>query len=732
MEKKEKLKIKGMTCASCVRVIENSVKKIEGIKEIYVNLGTETALLEYDPDKVKIEDVIKTIEDIGYSVIKDKLEKEQEINIKDLKRKVFVGFFSGILLLFLGYARFLKIPFDRLPGFLWIQFLIATPALLYTATPIFKKAFKSLINKNLNMDVMYSIGIGSAYLSSFLTTVNLLPAEYVFYEASVLLAGFLMLGRFLETLAKGKTYGSIKKLVELQAKKARILKDGKEIELPVDELVPGDTVVVKPGEKIPVDGIVIDGESYVDESMVTGEPIPNLKTKNSKVIGVTINRNGILKIKVEKTGKDTFLSQIIKMVEEAIGSKPPIQRIADRIVAYFIPAVLLIAVGSYIFWAFWGNPEIMSPKLFAFISFISVLVIACPCAFGLATPTAVTVGMGKGAEMGILIRNGEILEIARKITAFIFDKTGTLTKGKPEVHDLITHDIDKKTFLLYAGSLEKNSEHPVAKAIYEYALSCGIKPREVNEFEEISGKGVKAIIEGKEIIAGKKNFLEEQKIDIPQKITKDITELEEDGKTCILVAINREIKGIISVSDKEKENARDVIGELKKRNKKIFMITGDSKKTANAIAKKIGIDEVIAEVLPQDKAKEVRKLKEKGEIVAFVGDGINDAPALAESDVGIAIGSGTDIAIESGDIILVKSDLKDALKAVDLSNKTFLKIKQNIFWALFYNTILIPFAAGLFYVLFKIPFRPEWAAGAMAFSSFSVVTNSLLLKRYKS
>lgn len=729
MKKKEKLKIDGMTCASCVRTIENSVKRLEGIKSVYVNLATETASIEYEPEKIDIKRIIKTIEDTGYRVLKR--EEGHEKYLKELKKRVIAGFAGGLALLFMGYSHIFRIHLENFPFFLWIQFLLATPLLIYVATPIFKRAFKSLIKRNLNMDVMYAMGIGSAYASSFLATINVLPREYVFYEAALLLAGFLMLGRFLETKAKGKTSEAIKRLTELQAKFARVLKNGEEKEIPLEEVKAGNLILVKPGEKIPVDGSVIEGESYVDEAMVTGEPVPNLKTKGEKVIGGTINKSGILKIRAEKVGKDTFLAQVIRMVESAMSSKPPIQRVADKIVEYFIPAVLLIATGSYIFWAFFGNPEIMSPRLFAFISFISVLVIACPCAFGLATPTAVVVGMGKGAEMGILIKNGEALEISRKISVVIFDKTGTLTKGKPEVQKVITYGMDKKELLSLAGSLEKNSEHPLAKAVFENAKNLDNEFKEVKNFEEIAGKGVRGIIQDKWILIGKREFLEETGIKIDKDVKRDMEKLESEAKTCLLVAIEGKVKGIIGVSDTIKEGAREALENLKKMGKKIFMITGDSRKTARAIADKLGIDEVIAEVLPEEKARKVKEIREKGERVAFVGDGINDAPALAEADLGIAIGQGTDIAIESAEIVLVKNDLMDVVRVMKLSNKTFLKIKQNIFWALFYNIILIPFAAGLFYALFKIPFRPEWAAGAMALSSFSVVTNSLLLKRYK-
>ncbi|MEO0255433.1 MAG: heavy metal translocating P-type ATPase [candidate division WOR-3 bacterium] len=453
---------------------------------------------------------------------------------------------------------------------------------------------------------------------------------------------------------------------------------------------------------------------------------------NDEVIGGTINQNGYLKIKVTKDFKETFLSQVIKLVEEAQYTKPQVQKLADRIVTYFIPVVLIIAISSYIFWRFFGNANIMPPSLFAFISLISVLVIACPCAFGLATPTAITAGIGKGAELGILIRNGEALETLKKINTIIFDKTGTLTKGKPEVESVITfNNIKEEELILYAASAEKNSEHPLAKAILNYAEKIKINLIEPEKFESFPGKGIRAIIKGKEVYIGNKNFLREIKIEINKQIEKEIEKLEEEAKTLLLVAIDGKLKGIISVSDRIKENAKEIISYLKKKKKKVYMITGDTKKSGEAVARKLSIDNVIAEVLPHEKREKVKELQKKGEIVAFIGDGINDSPALTQADVGIALGSGTDIAIESGDIVLLRDDLRDVIIAMELSIKTLNKIKQNIFWALIYNLILIPFAAGLFYLLFRVPFRPEWSAAAMALSSISVVTNSLLLKKYK-
>ncbi|HIP88402.1 MAG TPA: copper-translocating P-type ATPase, partial [Thermococcus paralvinellae] len=614
-----------------------------------------------------------------------------------------------------------------IPHMLWIQFILATPVIVYSGKEIFLKAARSLRNKTLNMDVMYSMGVGSAYMASVLATVGVLPEQYNFYEASVLLLAFLLLGKYLEHVAKGRTSEAIKKLMSLQAKKATVIRDGKEVEVPITQVRVGEVVIVKPGEKIPVDGVVIEGESYVDESMITGEPIPNLKKKGDEVIGGTINKNSVLKIEAKRVGGDTVLAQIIKLVEEAQNTRPPIQRIADRIVTYFIPVVLVIALVSFVYWYFIAK----EPLLFAFTTLISVLVIACPCAFGLATPTALTVGMGKGAEMGILIKNGEVLEIARKATIVLFDKTGTLTKGKPEVTDVIALDMEEKELLGLVASAEKRSEHPLGEAIVRKAQELGLELEEPEQFEVITGKGVRARVSGREVLAGNRKLFRENGYVIDDNIEKILHKLEDEAKTAVMVAIDGKIVGVIGIADTIKEGAREAIEELHKMGKKVGMITGDNRRTAEAIARQLNIDYVLAEVLPQEKANEVKKLQERGEVVIFVGDGINDAPALAQADVGIAVSSGTDIAMESGDIVLMKNDLRDVVRAIKLSQKTLSKIKQNFFWALVYNTILIPAAAGALYPTFGIIFRPEWAAAAMAMSSVSVVTNSLLLKRAK-
>ncbi|WP_240913609.1 heavy metal translocating P-type ATPase [Thermococcus sp. JdF3] len=722
------LKVNGMTCAMCVKTIEEALKDLPGVLEASVNLGTETARVSYDPSLVTIEDIRKTIEDVGYQFIgvegeeTHDLERElRERHLRDMKRKLAVAWGIGIALFASMQAE--RFGFE-IPYLMPLQFILSTIAIVYAGRGIFGKAYASLRHKSLNMEVMYSLGIGSAYLASVLATVEVIPEDFNFYEASVLLMAFLLLGRYLETRAKGRTSEAIKKLMGLQAKKATVLRNGEEIEVPISEVRVGDVVIVKPGERIPVDGIVLEGESYVDESMITGEPVPNLKKPGDEVIGGTINKNSVLRIEARRVGRDTVLAQIIRLVEEAQNTKPPIQRLADTIVAYFIPTVLTIALLSFAYWYFVAG----EPLLFAFTTLLSVLVIACPCAFGLATPTALTVGMGKGAEMGILIKNGEVLEIARKATVVLFDKTGTLTKGKPEVTDVISFGMDEKELIKLVASAEKRSEHPLGDAIVRKAQELGLELEEPGEFEAITGKGVRAVVGGREILAGNRKLMVENGYSV-NEVEETLHRLEDEAKTAITVAIDGRIVGVIGIADTIKEGAKEAIEELHRMGKKVGMITGDNRRTANAIARRLKVDYVLAEVLPGDKANEVKKLQEKGEVVIFVGDGINDAPALAQADVGIAVGNATDIAMESGDMVLIKNDPRDVVKAIKLSQKTLAKIKQNIFWAMFYNTMLIPFAAGLAFVLFGVEFQPEWAAGAMSISSVSVVTNSLLLKR---
>ncbi len=721
------LKIGEMTCATCVKTIENSFKRLDGIISVNVNLGAEKAYVTYNPKMTTVAEMKRAIEEAGYQYLgvegeeTEDLEKvAREKDLGEKRNRFIVGFAVGIPLMILMY-----VPVD-FPSKAYFMLVVSAPAFIYVSHPIFSAAYRSLKNKNLNMDVMYSMGIGVAFVSSILGTFEfILSREFLFYDTAVILASFLTIGRYLEARAKGKTSEAIKKLMGLQPKTATVIRDDHDIEIPIEDVQIDDIVVVKPGEKIPVDGEVVDGESYVDESMITGEPIPVLKRKGDDIVGGTLNKNSVIKFRATKIGSDTVLSQIIKLVEDAQGSKPPVQRIADKAVSYFIPTVLTIAILSFAMWyLILGNT-----LLFALTALISVLVIACPCALGLATPTAVTVGIGRGAELGVLIKKGEALEISEKLTTIVFDKTGTLTKGKPEVTDIIGSGIENRELLRLAASVEKNSQHPLAEAIVRKAQEEGIELAASEGFDTFGGKGVTAKVGRKEVLIGNRILFSERNISY-QKVEEKIVHLEEEGNTVILIALDNEIGGIIAIADTLKERTKDAVKEFKNMKFTVVMITGDNARTAHAIAKQIGIENVLAEVLPQDKADEVKKLQERGEVVAFVGDGINDAPALAQADVGIAIGSGTDVAIESGEIVLIKDDLMDAVASVQLSKKVMSRIKQNLFWAFAYNTALIPVAAGILYPFFGITFKPELAGLAMAMSSVTVVTLSLLLKRY--
>jgi len=728
INEKAVIKIGGMTCAMCVKTNEEALKKLDGVISANVNLGAEKAYVTYNSKLITIADLKKAIEAVGYQFLgvegeetEDLEEKARAKGLKEKRNRIIIGFSVSIPLMALMY-----IPLDWPFPMAYFMLVVSLPVFVYVSHPIFIAGYRALKNKTLNMDVMYSMGIGVAFVSSIFGTFEIvLTREFLFYETAVMLATFLTLGRYLETRAKGKTSEAIKKLIGLQPKTATIIRDNSEIEIPIEDVQVNDIVVVKPGEKIPVDGIVVDGESYVDESMISGEPIPVLKKKNRSVVGGTINKNGVITFKATKIGKDTVLSQIITLVQEAQGSKPPVQRIADMAVAYFIPTVLAIAIISFLAWyLILGNT-----LLFALTSLISVLVIACPCALGLATPTAVTVGLGRGAELGVLIKKGEALEIPQKLTTIIFDKTGTLTKGEPEVTDIICNETDKNSLFKVVASVEKNSTHPLAEAIVKKAKEDKIQFTSVKNFNTISGKGVVATVRGKEIIIGNRKLFTEKNISF-QSFERQIVQLENEGKTVLLISMDNKLSGLIAIADTLKETTKAAIQEFKKMGLKVIMITGDNPRTASAVGKQIGIDRVLAEVLPQDKAAEVKKLQQNDEIVAFVGDGINDAPALAQADVGIAVGSGTDIALESGEIVLVKDDLLDAVAAIQLSKKVMARIKQNIFWAFAYNTALIPVAAGVLYPFFGITFRPELAGLAMAMSSVTVITLSLLLKSY--
>ena len=724
------LKVGGMMCATCVQTIEAGLRALPGVVAVSVNLGNEQAYVTYNPSLTSIEDMKKAIEDDGYQYlgiagqVSDEAEKAaRDADLHDKMMRFSVGFAVSIPLMVLMWVP-LGISMQALAYFMLV---VSTPVFFYVAYPIFRAAWTALKNKTLSMDVMYAMGTGVAYVASVMGTFSVvLTHEFMFYDTAIMLAAFLMLGRYLEARAKGRTSDAIKKLAGLQAKTATVIREGRETEVAIEDLVVGDIVIVKPGSRVPVDGEVVAGESYVDESMITGEPVPPLKAKGSRVVGGTISTNGILSVKSTKIGKETVLAQIIQLVDDAQGSKPPVQRIADIAVTYFIPAVLLIAVSAFIAWYF----VLHSTLLFALTALISVLVVACPCALGLATPTAVTVGIGRGAELGILIKNGEALELAEKVTTVIFDKTGTLTRGKPEVTDLVATGITNETLLSLAAAVEKNSDHPLAQAVVRAAQAKGVAIGNAENFDTLGGKGVRARVLGEDVLVGNRTLMQENGIALTEEMDTTIRAFEQDGKTAILVAIGHEPAGIIAIADTLKETSAEAVRQLRAHGIGVVMMTGDNRRTAEAIARTIGIDRVTAEVLPGGKAAEVKALQARGERVAFVGDGINDAPALAQADVGIAIGSGTDIAIESGEIVLVRDDLLDAVAALELSKKVMNRIRGNIFWAFAYNTALIPVGAGLLYPFFGFVFRPELAALAMAASSVTVVTLSLLLKGY--
>jgi Cu+-exporting ATPase len=713
-----------MHCATCAATIEKSLSHLGGVTGARVSFADEAAAVEYDSAKLKLADLEKAVADAGYRVVaEDSEETAREKDLRANRNRVVVGLAAGVFLMVLMYLP-LHLPFPMA----YLMLVVSAPVFIYISRPIFGAAYRALKNRNLDMDVMYSMGIGVAFGASVLSTFGLiLSSEFLFYETAVFLAAFLSLGRYLEARAKGKTSQAIKKLMGLQPKTAAIVTDNKEIEIRVEDVQIGDIVVVKPGEKIPVDGQVVDGRSYVDESMITGEPMPVLKSKADGVVAGTLNKNSVIKFTATRIGKDTVLSQIIKLVKDAQSSRAPIQRIADKAVSYFIPVVLAIAVGSFIVWYL----ALGSSLFLALTTLISVLVIACPCALGLATPTAVTVGVGRGAELGILIKGSEVFEISDKLTTVVFDKTGTLTKGMPEVTDIIGMPMPGKELLKLAASVERNSKHPLAEAITRKAEKDGVEIEPSEGFDTFEGQGVIAKVRAKEVLIGNRALFEERNVPYPNEVETKVLQLENEAKTVSLIAVDGKLCGMVAIADVLKESAKNVVDELKNMGLKTVMITGDNWRTAKVIAREIGVENVLAEVLPQDKAEQVKKLQEAKEVVAFVGDGINDAPALAQADIGIAIGGGTDVAIESGQIILMRDELTDVVSAVRLSKKVMSRIRQNLFWAFAYNSALIPVAAGALYPSFGIILKPELAGLAMAMSSVTVVTFSLMLKRYK-
>jgi len=739
--------IEGMTCAACARAVERAVGKLQGVERVSVNFATEKATIKYDPMTVRLSAIKQAIAKAGYKALEiettqkvdeDKLRKEKEL--KALWTKFVVSAVFSIPLLYIAMAPML--PGIRLPMPSWLQPMEAP--MTYALTEIFlvipviiagykfyTVGFKAILRGSLNMDSLIAMGTSAAILYSLYSTYQIsmghsMSVEHLYFETAGVIITLILLGKSLEAVSKGRTSEAIKKLMGLAPKTAIVIQDGKEIEIPIEEVEVGDIILVKPGEKIPVDGEVIEGSTSIDESMLTGESIPVEKRAGDSVIGASINKNGYIKFRATRVGSDTALAQIIKLVEDAQGSKAPIAKMADIVSGYFVPIVFVIALISAFIWYIAGHDAVFSLKIF-----ISVLVIACPCALGLATPTAIMVGTGKGAEYGVLIKSGEALETTHKIKTVVFDKTGTITEGRPEVTDIIATDIvDQRKLLQIAASSEKWSEHPLGEAIVRSAEKEGLETLEIHRFLAIPGQGVEVELEGKVIHLGNKKLMIEKGVDLAQ-LENQSDRLASEGKTPMYVSIDYQLAGIIAVADVVKESSAKAIKKLHQMGIEVVMITGDNRKTAEAIAKLVGIDRVLAEVLPQDKANEVRKLQFEGKKVAMVGDGINDAPALAQADIGIAIGSGTDVAMASADIVLMRSDLMDVPTAIQLSKSTIRNIKQNLFWAFAYNSAGIPLAAGLLIPLTGHSLNPVFAAAAMSLSSVSVLTNALRLKRFK-
>lgn len=729
------LKLNGMHCASCVMNVENFLIRLDGIFDVKADLTSQTARINYDKTKVTVKDMEEVINSLGFEVlgIDGQLEiNEDEIyknDLKDKRNRIIVGFAASAVLMALMYIHWH--PFGLSMGI--TSLIISILPFLYVSLPTLKAGFNGLVHKNLNMDVMYSMGITVAYISSILGTFNIvLNHSFMFYETAIMLPSFLLIGRYLEAKAKKKTSDSIRELIGLQPTAATLIEldsNGNIVsqkEVNIKEIQIGDILLVRPGDKIPVDGEVIGGHSYVDESMINGEPIPKAKRDGEEVFAGTINQDGVLHIKAKKIGSKTVLSNIIRLVEKAQSSRPLVQKLANTAVSYFIPTILTIAVVVFLLWYFVFD----STLLFALTTLISILVVACPCALGLATPTAVTVGVGRAAEFGILIKNGDTLENAGKIDVAAFDKTGTITEGQPEVDDVICYGISENELVELAASVEKNSNHPIAKAIVRKASDMNLELIQTSSFENITGKGLKAQVNDKDILAGNKKLLESQDIEIPQSVLEEYGRLEDLSKTIILIGVDGEIKGILSLSDKIKANSKRTIEELHKMGIETYMLTGDNKKTASTVASAVGIDNVCAGVLPENKLDIVKNLQKEDKTVLFVGDGINDAPALTQANIGVAMGNGTDIAMESGDIVVMEGDLENVVAAVQFSKKVMTRIKENLFWAFAYNVILIPLAAGALYAGFGIMFMPEWSALAMALSSVTVISLSLALKGY--
>jgi Cu+-exporting ATPase len=744
------LRIQGMHCASCTMNVENFLIRLDGIFDVKADLTSQSARIRYDSSKVTLDEIEKVIESLGFELlgVEGQTEIDEEAiyqqDLAEKRNRIIVGLIASVILMILMFTMW-----DPLAGIVnslnqatgldvssvgLLSLIVSIGPFLYVSLPILKAGFNGLMHKNLNMDVMYSMGIVVAYVSSILGTFHIvLDHTFMFYDSAVMLPAFLMIGRYLEARAKKRTSDSIRELIGLQPTVATAIeldengeiKSQKEVSIADIEI--GDLLLVKPGEKIPVDGDVVGGESYVDESMINGEPIPKVKKDGEEVFAGTINQDGVLHIKAQKIGKETVLSNIIRLVEKAQSSRPPVQKFANTIVSYFIPVILTIAIAVFLIWYF----VLGATLLFSLTCLISILVVACPCALGLATPTAVTVGVGRAAEFGILIKNGDTLENAGQIDVAAFDKTGTITEGKPEVDDIIAYGISDDELIKLAASVEQNSNHPIAKAIVNKAKELNLELDQTTEFENVTGKGLKAKLDGNDVFAGNLALMRANEIDVSQELVDTYHELESQSKTIIFLAHDKSVKGILSLSDKIKANSKRTIDELHKMDVETYMITGDNESTALNVAHEVGIDNVRAGVLPENKLDIVKETQANHtKKVLFVGDGINDAPALTQADIGVAMGNGTDIAMESGDIVVMEGDLENVVAAVQFSKKVMRRIKENIFWAFAYNSILIPVAAGVLYPAFGITFKPALAGLAMAMSSVTVISLSLMLKRY--
>jgi Cu+-exporting ATPase len=742
------LKLRGMSCASCAKTIEDTIRSVDGVNRCSVNFGAEQATVTYDKRKTNPKAICDAVDTVGYSAMPMQDEDlfttddaEQQIRQAEnraLVRKVWVGGMISVIMVIGSLPMMTGLSIPLIPMWLhnpWLQLVLATPVLFWCGASFFINAWKALKRHVATMDTLVAIGTGAAYLYSlfptflpgFFTTQGL-PAD-VYYEAAVVIITLILLGRLLENRAKGQTSQAIRKLVGLQAKTARVIRDGTEIDIPITQVIEGDVILVRPGEKIPVDGEIIDGSSTIDEAMVTGESVPVKKHPGDEVIGATLNKTGSFKFRATRVGKDTFLAQIVKLVQQAQGSKAPIQRLADQVTGWFVPAVIAIAIATFIIWY-----NIMGNVTMALITTVGVLIIACPCALGLATPTSIMVGTGKGAENGILIKGAESLELAHKLKTVVLDKTGTITQGKPTVTDFVTvsgtADNNELNLLRLAASVERNSEHPLAEAVVNYAQSQGVELTDAQEFEAIAGSGVQGYVSNQWVQIGTHRWMRELGIDT-SALQQHWDRLEYLGKTVIWIAVNSKVQGIMGIADAVKPSSVNAIRTLQKMGLEVVMLTGDNRRTAEVIAREVGIKRVFAEVRPDQKAKTVEKIQSEGKIVAMVGDGINDAPALAQADVGIAIGTGTDVAIAASDITLISGDLQGIVTAIQLSRATIRNIRQNLFFAFIYNVAGIPIAAGILFPFFGWLLSPIIAGAAMAFSSVSVVTNALRLRNFR-